>query len=148
MRVQRSTHSDRHGVHRRSPRYRHPAGFGGFLDQILACAAVSTFLTGTSYTDALPGTDIRLLDGDCEWGSRLRCDLGLPARIAGTLWAVFGLVYCGLYVSYLWRAHRQLQGRLYQNYRISHLLLQLQVRAGLFCRNVSLSGTCSCLFLI
>ena len=82
--------------------------------------------------------DITLPDGvdQCDWGTELECSADGFITGLTFAWGAFGLLYCGLYASYLWRAFRSLKGKLYQKYRLSHIILQLQVRCGTFCRKL------------
>ena len=49
-------------------------------------------------------------------------------RVATALVAAGALAYCGMFVWYLLRAWLFLRKQLYQKYRLTHQLLQMQVR--------------------
>lgn len=67
-------------------------------------------------------------DGECIWGASLECNATEKIKWAtGVTLASFG-VYWLLFVFYSFWTWRQLHGRLYQDFRLSHLILRLQVR--------------------
>jgi hypothetical protein len=72
--------------------------------------------------------DIRKLHGTCKWGDPLECSAHTPLLVGSVLWLLLSTSYCVWFVWYLVKTNRQLKRRLYQRYRISNLLLQLQVR--------------------
>jgi hypothetical protein len=72
--------------------------------------------------------EIRKLHGTCKWGDALECSAQVPMLVGSGVWMLLSTAYCVWYAWYLFKTHHQLKKKLYQRYRISHLLLQLQVR--------------------
>jgi hypothetical protein len=71
---------------------------------------------------------IRKLQGTCNWGDQLQCEPRAESAVVTLLWVVLSSFYCLWFAAYLLMAHHRLKKRLYQRYRISNVLLQLQVR--------------------
>lgn len=64
----------------------------------------------------------------CKWGGRMQCSSSIHVQLPmGFLLGVV-VVYGAMYYVYLARASLQLSRRLYQRFRVLHLVLQLQVR--------------------
>lgn len=75
---------------------------------------------------------IKKLSGSCNWGDEIECSAHAPIFVASLLWLMLSAGYCTWYATYLAKAYRQLKGRLYQRFRISNVLLQLQVCSTMF----------------
>ena len=66
-------------------------------------------------------------DGVCTFGENHTCDMSKASVVGTTLWLLLTVVYAVVHFVYLWRTRRQLRHRLYQRFRVLHILLQVQV---------------------
>ena len=65
--------------------------------------------------------------GTCSWGDRLECQLPSQARIAIGLNVAGMLLYMVMFEVHLLRAWRLASTRLYQNFRLTYQVMQIQV---------------------
>ena len=70
---------------------------------------------------------IKQLDGTCIWGSRLTCSMRTQTKIVAAVVAGSCIFLCILYMAYIVRATTVIRKQLYQNYRITNHLIQVQV---------------------
>ena len=76
---------------------------------------------------------IERLDGTCDWGSRVRCSWTTAVAAATGVWVATAVMYFLVYYFYIVRTALQLKSKLYQDYRLNHQQLQLEVGAGSCC---------------
>jgi hypothetical protein len=74
-----------------------------------------------------PVLSIAHFDGTCDWGTHLVCQTPTAVSVATGLWAATALVYWCLYFYYIATSMLQLRRQLYQDFRLSNQILQLEV---------------------
>lgn len=80
------------------------------------------------YAEDGHSVEVMLLGDTCGWGAEVSCSTSTAFDVSGSLSVCAIIAYFALYGFYLWRAWRQLAGKLYQKYRMMNIVMRLQVR--------------------
>ena len=99
-------------------------------------AGVTVWLLLRASGGAQYAVQITPVGGTCEWGAILECTAGSPLRAAVGIWLAGTILYSVLHVFHMTLALRNLKHHLYEEQRVRHVLVRIEVRVALVVHGV------------